>query len=65
MSILTPAELEKVTNRVRCDGQRRELDHMGIPYRVRRDGSLLVLWRDVELQTDGRTIEPKEPEMYG
>ena len=64
MTILTDAELETLTTFFRSDAQRRELDHLGIPYRVRRDGSLLVLWADVELRAGGRSIEPKEPEMH-
>lgn len=62
--ILTADQLEALTARGRRDAQRRELDYMGIPYRVRRDGSLVVLTADVPVLG---TIEPKlrttEPEL--
>lgn len=46
--ILSAQELIEVTARERPCAQARELDHLGIPYRRRRDGSLLVLRSDVE-----------------
>lgn len=41
--ILSPAELRELTNARRSDAQARELDHLGIPYKERRDGSLVVM----------------------
>ena len=40
---LTPAELKLLTGSARADAQARELEHLGIPYRKRRDGTLVVL----------------------
>lgn len=41
---LTPQELEALTGKEKPSAQARELDHMGIPYRARRDKTLAVLW---------------------
>ena len=62
--LLTPDQLVELTGKRRSDSQRRELEHLGIPYRVRRDGSLVVLTAD--LPKTG-SIVPKlgtlEPEL--
>lgn len=55
--ILTPEELIALTKCKRSDGQRRELEHLGIPYKVRRDGSVVVF------KQDGAKIEDPEPQM--
>jgi hypothetical protein len=36
-------ELREVTGKRRAPAQRRALDHLGIPYRQRPDGTLVVL----------------------
>jgi hypothetical protein len=59
--ILSPADIAQLTKRRRSDAQKRELEHLRVPFRVRRDGSLLVLWRDVEGVHHVR--QPREPEM--
>lgn len=62
--ILTDDQLVALTDRQRADAQRRELDFLDIPYRVRRDGSIVVLLAD--LPARGTTIEPAatpEPEL--
>jgi hypothetical protein len=41
--ILTPDEIAELTGKQRQAAQRSELDALGIPYKVRRDGSLVVL----------------------
>jgi len=46
--ILTPPELEQLTGRKRTDAQARELRHMGIPFRCRSDGTIVVLRIHVE-----------------
>lgn len=51
---LSPREIEQLTGRVRPGWQRRALDHMGIPYRVRPDGTLVVLRIHVETREDNR-----------
>jgi hypothetical protein len=63
--ILTQAQLEALTGRTRSDAQRRELEHLGIPHRVRRDGTPVVLAADLPIEG---TIPPKvgtpEPELH-
>jgi hypothetical protein len=54
---LTADQLAALTGRMRADAQRRELDHMEVPYRVRRDGTLAVLLVHVE-------NDPREPGRY-
>lgn len=46
--ILTPEELQTLTQRTKPAWQRRELEHLRIPYRARSNGSLIVLWEDVK-----------------
>lgn len=41
--ILTDQELEELTGKSRHKAQAKVLDFMGIPYKVRPDGSLVVL----------------------
>lgn len=41
--ILSPAALRELTDKRRSDAQARELQHLGIPFRTRRDGSIIVL----------------------
>ena len=41
--ILTEQELRDLTGLTRNDARARELDYLGIPYKTRRDGSLIVL----------------------
>ena len=48
MILLTAAELEDLTGSAKPFVQRRELDHMRIPYYVRRNGIVLVRRADVE-----------------
>lgn len=51
--ILSAQELAEVTARERPSAQRRVLDHLGIPYRRRPDGSLVVMRSHVEGESDG------------
>jgi hypothetical protein len=60
--ILTPAQLKDFTRKRNCNGQRREMLHLGIPFKVRRDGSLVVLLRDVE--QSGVVVVRREPELH-
>jgi hypothetical protein len=62
-TILTPDELRDLTRRDRSDAQRRELDHIGVPYRVRRDHRLAVLWAHVEAVPGATIPAPQEPEL--
>lgn len=59
---LTGAELRDLTGLERPSYQARELDHLGIPYRARRDGTLAVLRIHVEVVPPGATLRP-EPKV--
>ncbi len=45
--ILDKKELEELTGKIRPSAQARELNAMGIDFRQRRDGSIVVLRSDV------------------
>lgn len=62
MSVLSPQELQDLTHRVRPGWQRRELEHLGIPYRKRSDGSLIVFWEDVRTPHTARPVL-REPQV--
>ena len=47
MKILAREEVEKLTGKKRCHAQVRELNHMGIDYRQRSDGSVVIVDIDV------------------
>lgn len=59
---LTPPELEALTERHRPAYQRRQLEHMGIPFRTRTDGTLVVLRVHVEHLQDTRP-KNREPRL--
>lgn len=50
---LTPAEIAELTRKQRCNAQRMVLNALGIQYKVRPDGSLLVLRTHVEKELGG------------
>lgn len=64
MNILSPDDLVKLTGRTRPGWQARVLDRMKpapIPYRTRPDGTLVVLWSDVQAPQD---VQPRrEPRL--
>jgi hypothetical protein len=54
---LSHAAVQALTGKSRYSAQRRELDHMGVPYTKRRDGSPVVYM-------SGATVSSrKEPEL--
>lgn len=55
--ILSPTALRELTGARRSDAQARELEHLGIPYRRRRDGSLVVF----ESEAYGTTAKARPP----
>lgn len=57
--LLTAAEIAELTNKDRPGWQARELDHLGIPYRRRTDGSLVVLRAHVEGTQDVPRRQPQ------
>lgn len=61
MNILTPDDLEALTDKVKPAWQARELEHLGIPYRRRRNGSLLVFWEDVRGTKEAP--QPRRPQL--
>lgn len=64
MLTLSPAELREFTGKRRCDAQARVLDHMGVPYSTRPDGTLAVLRSVVERALGGAgTIGRPEPQL--
>lgn len=60
--ILSPADLKELTKKTKPAWQRRELEFLGIPFKPRSDGSLLVFWEDVRAT---HNVQPKsrEPEL--
>ena len=57
--ILSPAQLAALTGRVRRSAQRRTLDHLRIPYRLRPDGSIVVFEADLHATTENRPTPPR------
>jgi hypothetical protein len=49
--ILSPADLMLLTGRMRYTAQRRVLDALGVPYRVRPDGSVVVFQEDLRRES--------------
>lgn len=64
--LLTSKELRELTGRIQSDAQARELDALGIPFRRRRDKSLVVMRVCVEtiLGLSGARIESNEPNLH-
>lgn len=60
MSVLTKDDLAEITGKTKAAWQARELEHLGIPYRRRSNGSLLVFWEDVR-GTKGE--QPRRPQL--
>lgn len=57
--ILSSAEIEALTAKLKPSAQARVLEHMGIPYRRRPDGTLAVLRVHVETVV----TRPREPKL--
>ena len=58
--ILTPDELRELTGKTRSDAQAKELEYLCIPFKRRRDGSIVVLRSSL----DQRTIDNPEPALH-
>lgn len=58
--LLTHNEIAALTGKDRPGWQARELDHLGIPYRRRSDGTLVVLRIHVEGTQD---IPRRQPQV--
>ena len=63
---LSDDELFELTKRRRADARRRALEAMGIPYRVRHDGTLAVIRAHAERDpsTGTATIATREPQLH-
>lgn len=59
---LTNKEIQELTNRKYYAAQARELDHLGIPYKPRTDGSLIVLRVHVEVEQKRKVAT--EPQLH-
>jgi hypothetical protein len=55
--LLTDAELVELTRMQRRAAQRRVLDAIGVPYRMRPNGSIIVLRAAVDLALGGVPVE--------
>lgn len=67
MMFLTQAEIVDLTRRIQSDAQARELDAMSIPYKRRRDKTLVVLRICVEATLGGAAtvrMEHPEPQLH-
>lgn len=60
---LSPDELADLTDKVKATAQARELAHMGIPFKTRRDGSLAVLRVHVESLLGAVVSQPRTPRV--
>jgi hypothetical protein len=55
-------ELYELTGRKRHDAQARELRHMGIEFKIRRNGSLVVLSEHAKTELGGNIVAESNPE---
>lgn len=58
---LSPIELKELTGHVRSDAQVRELQHMGIEHKIRRDGTVAVLRTHCETIMSGTSGQKRKP----
>jgi hypothetical protein len=59
MMLLSPDEIAELTGKVRPAAQRAELLAMGIPFRLRRDGSVAVLRSAVQVALGHHEVVPQ------
>jgi hypothetical protein len=59
--ILSPEELFTLTLRRRSRAQTAVLDSLGVPYRLRPDGSVVVFRRDLEQPTP--RVQSRGPQL--
>jgi hypothetical protein len=58
--ILTPDEIARFTGKSRSAAQARELEYLGVPFKRRRDGTLVVY--RVHAEPVGNSIQ-REPQL--
>lgn len=61
--ILTDADLIELTRKTRVSAQARELDALGIPYRRRRDRSIVVMRDDLPIRHETTQTPPRTPRL--
>lgn len=62
--ILTAQDIEDLTKKKRPSAQARELAHLGIKYRVRTDGTLIVFLDDVRpIYATATEKKKREPQL--
>ena len=61
-AVLSPQDLIDLTQRTKPGWQRRQLEHLAIPYKCRTDGTLVVLWENVR-GTQGAKPARREPQL--
>ena len=61
--ILTPAELVTITGRIRRASQAKELDTMGIPYRLRSDKSIVVFRSELPGHEQATKTKQRSPRL--
>lgn len=62
MMILAESEIVEITGKCRWSAQAKELEHMGIPYRRRTDGKVIVFKEEITNAKAEKT-RPRSPRM--
>lgn len=57
--ILTTTEIATLTGKQRRSAQRRVLDALGVPYRQRPDGTIVIFQTDVNAPAQNRPTPPR------
>lgn len=58
MICLSKIEIAELTGRVRYSAQARALKTMGIDFKIRPDGSIMIYRKDIDTKTTNRSTEP-------
>jgi hypothetical protein len=61
--ILSAEDVAAITGKTKPSAQARELEHMDIPYRTRRDGTLVVLRIHVDIAAPTPRDEKPKPRV--
>lgn len=61
--ILMPSELAMITGRIRRSSQAKELDAMGIPYRLRSDKSIVVFRSELPGHESATKTKQRSPRL--
>lgn len=55
--LVSADDLAELTGKAYRNAQRRELDKLGIPYRMRSDGGILTTWTQVNAAITGEALD--------